>query len=87
LVEAPLVANALRTAAVYAALVSLGEFGAASLLSFGDQATLPVVLYQLISRPGAQNYSMAMAACALLMIAVFVISMTSALVQKRRRSF
>jgi thiamine transport system permease protein len=87
LVEAPLVANALRTATVYAALVSLGEFGAASLLSFGDQATLLVVLYQLISRPGEQNYAMAMAACALLMIAVFVISMTSALVQKRRRSF
>jgi thiamine transport system permease protein len=87
LVEAPLVANALRTAAVYATLVSLGEFGAASFLSFGDQATLPVVLYQLISRPGAQNYSMAMAACALLMVAVFAISMTSALVQKRRRSF
>jgi thiamine transport system permease protein len=87
LVEAPLVANALRTATVYAALVSLGEFGAASLLSFGDQATLPVVLYQLISRPGEQNYAMAMAACALLIVFVFVVSMSSALVQKRRRSF
>jgi thiamine transport system permease protein len=81
------VANALRTATVYAALVSLGEFGAASLLSFGDQATLPVVLYQLISRPGEQNYAMAMAACALLIVFVFVVSMSSALVQKRRRSF
>ena len=87
LVEAPLVANALRTATVYAALVSLGEFGAASLLSFGDQATLPVVLYQLISRPGEQNYAMAMAACSLLIVFVFVVSMSSALVQKRRRSF
>ncbi|MEN9693464.1 MAG: hypothetical protein RLZZ330_1108 [Actinomycetota bacterium] len=87
LVEAPLLAQPLRAAAVYASLVSLGEFGAASLLSFGDQATLPVVLYQLISRPGAQNYSMAMAACAILIISVFAISMTSALVQRRRRSF
>jgi len=86
LVEAPMLANVLRSAAVYAALVSLGEFGAASLLSYGDQATLPVVLYQLISRPGAQNYSMAMATCALLIVLVFVISMSSALVQKQRRS-
>ena len=86
LVEAPMLSSVLRAAAVYSALVSLGEFGAASLLSYGDQATLPVVLYQLISRPGPQNYSMAMAASALLIVAVFVISMSSALIQTRRRS-
>jgi thiamine transport system permease protein len=85
LVEAPLLSPVLRSAAVYAALVSLGEFGAASLLSYGDQATLPVVLYQLISRPGEQNYAMAMAACALLIASVFLISMSSALVRKPRR--
>lgn len=85
-VEAPMLSNVLRSAAVYAALVSLGEFGAASLLSFGDQATLPVVLYQLISRPGAQNYAMAMAASALLIVSVFAISLASALIRTRRRS-
>lgn len=85
LVEAPLVSNAMRAALVFASLVSLGEFGAASLLSYGDQATLPIVLYQLISRPGAQNYAMAMAICALLIIFVFSISIASALIQKRRR--
>jgi thiamine transport system permease protein len=86
LVEAPMLSSVLRSAAVFAALVSLGEFGAASLLSSGDQATLPVVLYQLIGRPGPENYSMAMAACAMLIVFVFVISMTSALIQTRRRS-
>jgi thiamine transport system permease protein len=86
LVEAPMLNSVLRSAAVFAGLVSLGEFGAASLLSYGDQATLPVVLYQLISRPGAQNYSMAMAACAILIVFVFVMSMSSALIQTRRRS-
>ena len=85
LVEAPMLSSVLRSAAVFAALVSLGEFGAASLLSYGDQATLPVVLYQLIGRPGPENYSMAMAACAMLIVFVFAISMTSALVQTRRR--
>ncbi|MEY4320645.1 MAG: hypothetical protein RLZZ471_586 [Actinomycetota bacterium] len=86
LVEAPMLAAVLRSAAVFAGLVSLGEFGAASLLSYGDQATLPVVLYQLIARPGPQNYAMAMAACALLIIFVFAISMSSSLIQTRRRS-
>jgi thiamine transport system permease protein len=80
-----MIASAIRTAAVYAALVSLGEFGSAALLSYGDQATLPVVLYQLISRPGEQNYAMAMAASALLVVFVIVVSMTSALVRSRRR--
>lgn len=86
LVEAPMLSTVLRSAAVYAALVSLGEFGAASLLTFGNQATLPVVLYQLISRPGPQNYSMAMAASAMLIAAVFLISITSSLVRTRRDS-
>ena len=84
-IEAPMIAAAIRTAAVYAALVSLGEFGSASLLSYGDQATLPVVLYQLISRPGEKNYAMAMAASALLVVFVIVVSITSALVRSRRR--
>jgi thiamine transport system permease protein len=87
LVEAPMLRRVLESAAVYAALVSLGEFGAASLLTYGDQATLPVVLYQLISRPGAQNYAMAMAASSILIVFVFAISISSALVQKRRYSF
>ncbi|MFM6977192.1 MAG: ABC transporter permease [Micrococcales bacterium] len=86
LVEAPMIATALSSAGVYAALVSLGEFGAAGLLSYGDQATLPVVLYQLISRPGQQNYSMAMTASALLIVSVFAISMSSALIRSRRQS-
>lgn len=68
LVEAGMIRGVLKTALGFAAIVSIGEFGAASLLTFGDQATLPVVLYQLISRPGEQNYGMAMAASALLIV-------------------
>ena len=85
LVEAPMIGVVLRTAAVFAALVSLGEFGAASLLSYGDQATLPVVLYQLISRPGVMNYQMAMAASALLVLAVFAITTITSLARTPRR--
>ena len=61
-----IISQAVRTALAFAALVSLGEFGAASLLSFGDQSTLTVLLYQLISRPGGQNYQMALSIAAIL---------------------
>ena len=73
LVQAPIIRGALRTATGYVALISLGEFGAASFLVYGDQGTLPTVLYQLISRPGTQNYGMAMATSALLILVSFVV--------------
>jgi thiamine transport system permease protein len=46
--------------------VSLGEFGAASLLAYGDQSTVPMLMYQLIARPGNQNYGMALAVATVL---------------------
>lgn len=70
----PVVASAIG----FAAIASLGEYGAAAMLTFGDQATLPTVLYQLISRPGSSNYGMAMAASTLLvLLTVLVILVTS----------
>jgi thiamine transport system permease protein len=65
-IDLKLVSPALKTAVAFSALVSLGEFGAASLLSYGDQSTVPMLLFQLISRPGAENYGMALAVAALL---------------------
>ncbi len=66
LIELPIVRNVILMATGYAAVIAIGEFGAANFLAYGDQGTLPTVLYQLISRPGAQNYGMAMAASSLL---------------------
>jgi len=68
LIQARIIRGALRTATGYVALISLGEFGAASFLVYGSQGTLPTVLYDLMSRPGAQNYGMAMATSALLIV-------------------
>jgi thiamine transport system permease protein len=77
-IEAPMIRGVLATATGYAAVVSIGEFGAASLLAYGNQATLPTILYSLISRPGAVNYGMAMAVCAILialtLLLVFLVS-------------
>ncbi|MEY3856209.1 MAG: hypothetical protein RJA45_679 [Actinomycetota bacterium] len=72
-IELPMIRFSVYTAAAFAALVSLGEFGAASLLAYGDQATLPTVLYSLISKPGGENYGMAMAASTLIIALTFVV--------------
>ena len=67
-IESQMIRNVILTAIGYSLVVSIGEFGAASLLAYGDQATLPTVLYALISRPGETNYGMAMAVSASLIL-------------------
>lgn len=67
-VQLPALRAVVSSAIGFAAIASLGEYGAAAMMTFGDQATLPTVLYQLISRPGSTNYGMAMAASTLLVI-------------------
>lgn len=80
LIEVPIIRNVLVMASGYCAIIAFGEFGAANFLAYGDQGTLPTVLYQLISRPGAQNYGMAMAASSLLIgAAMFIMYAISAL--------
>ena len=73
LIEMPMARFSIYTAAAFAAMISLGEFGAASLLAYGDQATLPTVLYTLISKPGGENYGMAMAASTLVIALTFAV--------------
>lgn len=60
-IQSPTMKPALKTALGFSALISLGEFGAASFLAYGNQSTVPTLLYQLISHPGPQNYGMATA--------------------------
>jgi thiamine transport system permease protein len=65
-VDLPVVWRPLLAAAGFAFAVSLGEFGATSFLARPDRPTLPVVIYQLISRPGEANLGMALAASVVL---------------------
>ncbi len=65
-VDLPVVWRPLLAATGLAFAVSLGEFGATSFLARPDRPTLPVVIYQLIGRPGAENFGMALAASVLL---------------------
>src|ERR1019366_7287622 len=73
LIELPAVKNVLLIAMGYGAIISIGDFGAANFLAYGQQGTVTTVLYQLISKPGAANYGMAMAASAILILITFVV--------------
>ncbi|MFI2753773.1 ABC transporter permease [Cellulomonas sp. P22] len=65
-VDVPMAARSLGLAVGFAFAVSLGEFGATSFLARPDRPTLPVVIFRLIGRPGAENHGMALAASVLL---------------------
>jgi thiamine transport system permease protein len=67
-VESKMIRGVLFTALGFAAIISIGEFGASSFLANGSEATIPTLLYRLISRPGEQNYGMAMAVSAIFIV-------------------
>lgn len=72
-VDLPTAWRSLLAATGFAFAVSLGEFGATSFLARSDNPTLPVVIYMLISRPGAENFGMAMAASVILAAATALV--------------
>ncbi|SDB84935.1 thiamine transport system permease protein [Sanguibacter gelidistatuariae] len=65
-VDWPIAARSLGLAIGFAFAVSLGEFGATSFLARPETATLPIVIFRLIGKPGAENYGMALAASVVL---------------------
>lgn len=65
-IDARLAARPAAAAAGFALAVSLGEFGATSFLARPDTPTVPVVIAELIGRPGAETFGMALAASVLL---------------------
>jgi thiamine transport system permease protein len=67
-VDWPIVARATLSAAVFAFTVSLGEFGATSLLVRPEYPTLPIAIARFLSQPGGMNYGQAMAMATLLMV-------------------
>jgi len=80
-IDLPLIGRALLVAASFAFLISIGEFGATSLISRPDNPTVPVVIYRFLSRPGALNYGQAMALSTILMLT----TLTSMLAMERFR--
>lgn len=66
-IDWPIIRRAVLSAGALAFTVSLGEFGAASLLARPEYPTLPTAIYRFLSQPGALNYGQAMAMATLLM--------------------
>lgn len=66
-VDWPIVSRAVLASATFAFTISLGEFGAASLLVRPDYPTLPVAIARFLSLPGGLNYGQAMAMSTILM--------------------
>jgi thiamine transport system permease protein len=67
-VDLPILTRALLVGAVFAAAVSLGEFGATVFTARPDTPTMPVAIFRLLGQPGAMNYGQAMAMSCLLML-------------------
>ena len=65
-VDGPFLLRGFGLAVGFALAVSLGEFGATAFLARPERPTLPVVIFRLIGRPGAENYGMALAASVVL---------------------
>jgi thiamine transport system permease protein len=67
-VDLPIVTRAVLVGAVFAFTISMGEFGATSLIARPERPTLPVAIYRYLGRPGALNYGQAMAMATVLMV-------------------
>jgi thiamine transport system permease protein len=66
-VDWPIVSRATLAAAIFAFTVSLGEFGATSLVYRPEHPTLPIAIFRFLSQPGGLNYGQAMAMATILM--------------------
>ena len=76
-IDLPLLLRAALVGAVFAFTISLGEFGATTMLARPDMPTIPLAIAGFLTQPGALNYGQAMAMATVLMLtcagAVFVI--------------
>ena len=67
-IDLPIVSRALLVGAVFAFTISMGEFGATSLIARPQMPTMPVAIYRFLGQPGALNYGQALAMSTLLML-------------------
>jgi thiamine transport system permease protein len=67
-IDLPIVARALAVGAGFAALVSLGEFGATAFVVMPSSTTVPALIYRLLGRPGSTSFSSAMALAVILAV-------------------
>ncbi len=71
-IDLPLIGRALIVAATFAFTISLGEFGATTILSRPEFPTIPIAIFRSLSHPGGQSYGQALAMSTLLMACCLV---------------
>ena len=71
-VDLPIAWRALAVGAVFAFTISMGEFGATSMIARPELPTIPVAIYRFLSRPGSLNYGQALAMSTILMVVCVV---------------
>ncbi len=67
-VDLPLVRRAVLVASGFAFAISLGEFGATTVIARADTPTVPVAIDRLLGRPGSVNVGQAFALSVILMV-------------------
>jgi thiamine transport system permease protein len=67
-VDVPLVRRALLVATGFAFAISIGEFGATTVIARADTPTVPVAIDRLLGRPGGLNVGQAFALSVVLMV-------------------
>jgi thiamine transport system permease protein len=60
-IDLPIVSRAAMIGSGFAFVISLGEFGATSFVARPASATIPTMIFRLLSRPGEVSFGMAMA--------------------------
>jgi len=71
-IDLPIVGRAMLVAAIFAFTISMGEFGATSLVARPERPTMPVAIGRFLGQPGALNQGQALAMSALLMLVCVV---------------
>ena len=66
-IDLPMVTRALVVGAVFAFTVSMGEFGATTLVARPEYATIPLAIYRFLGQAGPINYGQALALSSILM--------------------
>ncbi len=66
-IDLPIIWRALAVGAVFAFTVSMGEFGATSMIARPELPTIPIAIYRFLARPGGLNYGQALAMSTILM--------------------
>lgn len=73
-VDLPLISKAALVATGFSLVISLGEFGATSFVARPNTATIPTLIFRLLSRPGEGSFGMAMA------LSVILAALTAAII-------